>query len=153
MTVILGALVAMPGPADAMCVRFDVSIQPIVFGTYRTGLAHHDGRGSIRVTCHGETTGIGAFVLRLGAGSSGSSLQRRMRADATDSSLDYNLYLDASRRVVWGDGSQGSQSIEGSFPASRGATAREFMIYGRVPGAQRVRTGRYSDTLLVTIEF
>lgn len=140
-------------PIDAACLRIEVEIQPIDFGAYRTGPADLRGRGSIRLTCFGADAGVGGFQLRLGAGSSGRSAQRTLVAEDGSGSMDYNLYLDPARTVVWGDGSDGTRPIEGSFPSAAARMDREHMIYGQVPGNQRVTVGRYSDTLLVTVEF
>jgi spore coat protein U-like protein len=53
--------------------------------------------------------------------------------------LAYNLYLDAARAAVWGDGTQGTQAFQGvgwwfSLP-----------IYGRIPAAQDVAVGSNAD--------
>jgi spore coat protein U-like protein len=66
--------------------------------------------------------------------------------------LYYNLYIDAARTAVWGDGSGPGQIVTASFPAvSR--TAKIFNIYGRVVALQNVAAGPYRDSIAVTVTY
>jgi spore coat protein U-like protein len=64
--------------------------------------------------------------------------------------LSYNLYLDAARISVWGDGSGGT-STYGPLQPAEGSTS--IPIYGRAPGGQNASPGNYSDTVVVTLVF
>jgi spore coat protein U-like protein len=87
-------------------------------------------------TCKGLST----------AGSAGSFNPRGMvGADV----LGDNLYADAARTVVWGDGTSASATVPG-VTSTNPATAN---IYGRIFPLQSVGAGNYSDTLIVTINF
>jgi spore coat protein U-like protein len=61
--------------------------------------------------------------------------------------LNYNLFVDASRVVVWGDGSGGSSTV------ALTAAAADIPVYGRVPGGQNVPAGSYIDTIVVTVTY
>jgi spore coat protein U-like protein len=66
-----------------------------------------------------------------------------------DAVLRYNLYVDAARRRVWGDGdSGGTARITGQ---SDGRKAVSFTIYGRIPDGQSVRQGSYRDSVKVSV--
>jgi spore coat protein U-like protein len=63
--------------------------------------------------------------------------------------LDYNLYTDPNRMVVWGDGISGV-TVSGS---GTGSTV-DHPVYGRIPGGQTgAYIGSYSDTITVTLSF
>lgn len=107
-----------------------------------------DSTGSITVRCTGVGPGD-TVLVSLSRGASASFFPRLLPNARTP--LAYNLYLDAARLVVWGDGSGGStpygpvQPVDGSDLV--------LPIYGRVPAQQNVVAGSYSDTLVVTIQF
>ena len=58
--------------------------------------------------------------------------------------LDYNLYKDASRLMVWGDAGGG---------VSSSGTDVDLTVYGRIPGAQNVEAHVYADSVSVTVTF
>jgi spore coat protein U-like protein len=60
------------------------------------------------------------------------------------SQLAYNLYKDASRLLVWGDGGGG---------VSSNGTNVDLTVYGRIPGAQNVQANVYVDSVTVTVAF
>jgi spore coat protein U-like protein len=63
----------------------------------------------------------------------------------------YNIYLDASRTQVWGDGSLGSQLYYNSNPPKKKEVT--VPMYGRIPAAQDVGLGQYSDNITVVVNF
>jgi spore coat protein U-like protein len=66
------------------------------------------------------------------------------------STLDYNLYLDASRSSVWGDGTGGTTTYQATALIETNTTVT---IFGRIFGAQNAAVGTYSDSLVVTISY
>jgi spore coat protein U-like protein len=84
------------------------------------------------------------FTISLDRGA-GSYAARRMTSG--EQYLEYNLYTDASRIIVWGDGTAGSNTVT--------ATGKvvEQSIYGRVAPLQQVTAGIYVDWLVVTIVY
>jgi spore coat protein U-like protein len=103
-----------------------------------------DGTGSVIVTC---TRGTAATIgLGLGANASGS--QMRMK-DATTDYLNYALYQDSGRATVWGNSGAGLLSPV----AAPDKTPRTFTVYGRIPSAQDVPAGSYTDTVVATVNF
>lgn len=121
--------------ASAAC---NVSPQAVSFGGYDPlSPAALDGVGNVNVTCDVETS----FTVTLGTGN-GTVQDRRMTGGATQ--LAYNLYKDASRVIVWGDGAGGVSSI---------GTNVDMTVYGRIPGAQNVPANVYVDSVTVVVTF
>jgi spore coat protein U-like protein len=98
-----------------------------------------DAAGQIQYLCTSPAR------VAISAGTSGNFASRTMQSGGAI--LTYNLYTDAARTQVWGDGTGGSSAptVAGFF--------QSVPIYGRVPGRQDVGTGSYSDSLVVTFIF
>ena len=87
-------------------------------------------------------------VVQLGTGSAGSFNPRTMRRSGEP--LNYNLYLNAARTQVWGNGTSGT--------ATHSALATILFptvvpIYARLFPLQNVTVGSYSDSVVATIVF
>jgi spore coat protein U-like protein len=102
-----------------------------------------DITGQLTVTCDGPT----AFEVSASPGY--GSYQGRTMHGPSETVLRYNLYVDPARQRVWGDGdSGGTARITGQ---SDGRKAVTYTIYGRIPDGQPVRSGRYYDSVKVTV--
>jgi len=100
--------------------------------------------GEVIVTCDQPTR----FKLAFSAGIGDFRLRKMLAGDGSE--LHYNLFVDAGRRSVWGDGiSGGTQTIRGDNDDRRPSI---IPIYAVVPPRQSVLTGAYRDSLLVTVE-
>ena len=66
-------------------------------------------------------------------------------------SLTYNLYRNAARTKIWGDGTGGTAVYSRANPPNNSNV--NVTIYGRVPAGQDVSAGSYSDTVSATINF
>jgi spore coat protein U-like protein len=141
--VVATALIAFGFGARAAPSCKGLSTSPVAFGSYNpVSAAPTDSVGTISYFCPGALSP----VISISAGSAGSFSPRGMvGADV----LGYNLYADAARTVVWGDGTSGSVTVPG-VTSTNPATAN---IYGRIFPLQSVSAGSYSDTLIVTINF
>ena len=60
--------------------------------------------------------------------------------------MNYNLYTDATRTAVWGDG-------VGASNVSATGTSVDLPIYGRIPARQTVPAKGYTDAITVTIDY
>lgn len=149
----LVALLALPLPALASCARCTcaASATGVAFGRYSPLAATNaDYTGNIRVSCGG---GIGsvAYTIQLSRGVYGSGFRPR-RMGSGNNRLDYNLYTNAARTIVWGDGSGGTGVVSGLLDVSSAGASREHVVYGRVPAGQTsAAVGGYSDTIMFTI--
>jgi spore coat protein U-like protein len=135
------ALAGAPTPADA-APACSASVTMVDFGR----IDHKEGgeiTGQLTVTCDGPTS------FEVSASPGYGSYQERTMLGPRETVLRYNLYVDGARRRVWGDGeSGGTARIVGQ---SDGRKAVSYTIYGRIPDGQKLRPGRYSDAVKVTV--
>lgn len=124
-----------------------ISTSALNFGSVDTLSASPvDGSGGITVTC---TNGTGwTAAADVGIGSGASFVSRRMSQGLN--LLSYNLYTNAARTDVWGDGSGTTFTIANTGTGA----AQAVSIYGRIPAGQiSVPAGGYADTVSVTVTY
>jgi len=153
---VLAALVLAPCVAPAA--DCTASATSVGFGIYDAAIATPaDSTGSLTVSC--TYTGGGVrdvpYVVTLGSANSPSPATRWL---ATGSfRLYYNLYRDAARVEIWGDGTAGSFVVSGSVRPGPGVgnetRSNTYTVYGRVPPLQDAGVGNYADTIFVTLTF
>lgn len=140
MTRIILALSVAVAATPAAAVNCSVDAQAVAFGSYDPlGPAATDGVGNVHVVCDAGTS----FTVALDGGF-GTIDDRTMTSGAD--ALHYNLYSNASRTAVWGDGN-------GASDVSASGTTVDLPVYGRIPGLQNVPVGTYLDTIAVTVTF
>ena len=98
--------------------------------------------GNIDVTC---PSGV-RYSIALSEGG-GSHTQRVMSSGAHR--LNYNLYTEANRGVVWGDATSGTARVTGTGVG----VSVNHAVYGRIPALQNVHSGSYSDVVNVLLTF
>jgi spore coat protein U-like protein len=95
--------------------------------------------------------------LKLGVSStSGTFNPRRMKRSGGSDVLEYNIFIDATRTVIFGDGTGGTQTIRVHKPPGTPAKApwsSQVTIYARIPPGQDVPAGGYSDSLTITVDW
>lgn len=129
-----------------------VNVTALNFGSYNPlSSASADSTGSVDVECPGQTV---SFTVSVSSGS-GSFSARHMLAGGQ--SLSYNVYTDPLRSVVWGDGTDATSLLSGSYPPVSGGSAA-ITFYGRIPAKQNsVLAGSggnlYTDSLAVTVTY
>lgn len=124
-----------------------VSTSALSFGNVDPlGGSDVDASGGITVTCTNGTDWSAA--AGIGSGSGASYAARRMSAGAD--LLAYNIYTDAGRTSVWGDGTGATDTIDSTGTGA----VQNVTVYGRVPSGQTsVPPGGYSDTVAVTVTY
>lgn len=145
-----------PGVAHAILATCTVSASSTSFGNYSPfDVAPLDGIGNVQVTCRGLLGLVDLLVfydIGLSTGASGSYAARSLSSGAY--ALSYNLYTNAARTTVWGDGSGGSALVSGShLLIILVDTVRDYPVYGRILAGQNVAPGAYADTILVTVNY
>lgn len=121
-----------------------LSATSISFGTYDTfSTTPLDAAGTLTWRC----PGVGAIQATLSRGASITFTDRTMVRGAEH--LAYNVYLDAARSTVFGDGSGGTSGTV----VNGGSQPQTLSVYGRVFAQQDVSAGTYTDTLTVTFNF
>jgi len=128
---------------DRECV---ITATGVDFGVYDTlDAAPTDATGSLAIGCQ---KGGGVVIVTIDRGSSGSF--DRSMAGGPDR-LSYNLFIDVGHTLIWGDGSSGTSTLEDKIPGNSKPVTHT--VYGRVFPRQRVASGRYTDSLVVTLQF
>ncbi len=142
-SLVVGAVLLTALPALAACT---ISTTGVSFGTYNMfATSPLDSTGSVTYQC----TGNSSVSVTLNRGGAASFNPRRMLNGSQ--ALNYNLYLDASRATIWGDGTGGTQRYSNtSVPRNQNVTVT---IYGRVPASQDVSAGAYSNSITASINF
>ena len=130
--------------AQASC---SISVTSVAFGSYNVfNTSALDSSGSITYSCNNQANHIS---ISLGQGSSGTFSSRSMTKGGE--TLSYNLFMDAARTSIWGDGTSGTSVYIRSNPPNNSNVS--LPIFGRITAAQDVSAGSYSDTVLATINF
>jgi spore coat protein U-like protein len=125
-------------PCMAACTVSTTSLTFSVYDVFST--LSEDITGTITVRCSPAVP----YVLSLSTG--GGSYTSRVLENG-GFTLNYNLYTDAARVTVWGDGSAGTATLNGD------AEEATYTVYGRVPARQNVHVGEYTDTLIATVTY
>jgi spore coat protein U-like protein len=140
---IAAALAALPAPARAQTCTVR-GATGVAFGAYDPVVANaavpRDATGQIQYRCRRV-----APLVSLSRGSSGTYQPRQLRQGAR--AIGYNLYRDAARTQIWGDGTGGTFTVLGQ----RGN--RTLVIYGRIFPGQPAAAGSYADTVVATLNF
>ena len=145
-----GALATANAAAAAGC---SIAATSLLFGPYDTlSLVALDSVGTLTVSCSGSPGEAVSYRIGVSAGGSGSAAARRLRGPGSWT-LDYNLFTNGARTLVWGDGAAGSLSVGDTLSLTGGAQQRSHPVYGRIFPRQNVGPGAYTDTLVVTLEF
>lgn len=138
------AVASLSFSALAVCSLSGTSIS---FGNYDVfSTSPLDTNGSIVYRCGNADNNISISLDRGGA----TSFNPRQMRNGSQA-LNYNLYLDAARTVIWGDGTSGTQTYFIKNPPNNQDVT--VPVYGRVPTGQNVSKGTYSNTITVTINF
>ena len=137
------------GDAEAQ-LNCRITAMPLAFGVYAPGdPAPLDTSGQLQISCRGNGRD-GIFQIGISTGSSGDYAAREMRSGAFV--MLYNLFIDAARTLVWGDGTGGTATHNASMPRN-GRVDFSFPLYGRVPPRQSVGSGSYLDDVIITVSF
>lgn len=146
----LGTVAAALGLAGAPAAACTISSAGVAFGAYDPRAAGADNStGTISLACHPS---VQAPIVTLGTGQSGSFAARRLSGGSW--TLNYNLFTNAARTIIWGDGT-GSSSAQTLSGGSVSGGVRRFSrtVYGRVPAGQNVGAASYGDTVVMTVTF
>ncbi|MGD8861616.1 MAG: spore coat U domain-containing protein [Myxococcales bacterium] len=106
-----------------------------------------DSAGNVSLRCENLNPSQ-TVVIELGRGRDNRVMPRAMRRRGV--SLEYNLYLDAARTQIWGDGSRGTSTFE--WRPVNGEVV-SIPVYGRVPARQPATPGHYSDRIALIVQY
>jgi spore coat protein U-like protein len=146
LALVVAAALAWSVPARAVSCTISATV-PVAFGAYdRTSGTALDSSGSVTYQC-GIAGLLDVLTITMSTGN-GTYASRTMLNGANP--MSYNLYTNAGRTTVWGDGSSGT-AVYG--PVTLNLLAITVPVYGRIPPGQNVAVGSFSDTIVVTLNF
>jgi spore coat protein U-like protein len=106
-----------------------------------------DASSTLTVQCTNTTPYSVSLNAGVNAGGAANFTSRAMKSGSN--TLGYQLYLDAGRSSIWGDGTGTSLPVGGTGTGSN----QSLTIYGRVPSLSGAIPGTYTDTVTVTISY
>jgi len=143
---VLLVLIAWIFPGASLAGNCSINVQGVAFGSYNPfNTAASNDVGTVVASCSGR----GTLRVSLSTGQSGSYTMRYMVSATTSDQLDYNLYMNASRTRIFGDGTGGTRTVSRRY---RNQTV-DISIYGQIPALQNVASGNYLDSIVATITF
>ncbi len=149
LTALLAAGVAIPAHATCALCSCTVTAAPMSFGAFApTNNSNLDAVANIDVACTG-TTALASIEIRLNQGQNGTFASRKLRSGAD--LLGYNIYSNAARSQIWGDGSGAYASVTVSNGLGLLTWNSSTPAYGRINAAPTASPGAYSDAIVVTV--
>jgi spore coat protein U-like protein len=145
-----------PAAATATCSGLgcscSVSASNVNFGVFNplSGSAL-DGSGNIQVTCSALVAVSASYEIRLSKGGGSYSLRK---LQGPTGAINYNLYTNASRSLIWGDGTSSTFTVSDTISSLLTSANKTHTVYGRIPSGQTtVAPGTYTDSIIATIIF
>lgn len=134
---------------DGYAFKCNITATPVNFALYDVlSFTPNDSTGGITVDCSNPVGKPITVTVTLSTGSSGSFFERKMKLSTGSDTLIYNLYTNAARDRVMGDG---SGTTEAPFNVVTRPQAWAIPLFGRIPARQNVPPGIYSDVLTATV--
>ncbi len=118
------------------------------FSAYTAMSGNVDANGTLTLNCSSPPLNLPvSYSIKIGQGGSGSFNPRHLSFAGYN--LNYNLYTDLTRLLIWGDGvAPGTNKVSGLCTG-----ACSVLVYGRLFSAQSVVAGAYSDQVAITLDF
>ncbi|MCF4164230.1 spore coat U domain-containing protein [Zavarzinia compransoris] len=135
------------GPVTATVARnCYVSANDLLFATTGSLTGSIDAASSLSVQCSSQTP----YTLRANAGQGlGATVALRRMTQSSGETIDYRLYTDAGRTILWGDGTAGTSTLGGTGTGG----SQTLSFFGRVPAQATPSSGLYNDQVTVTIVY
>lgn len=119
------------------------------FGEY-SALSNKATKSHTRIKL--QCTGSGSYRLSLMPSNHANPNIRELTS--SKDRLLYNLFIDPSMTLIWGNGNGNTHTLAGAFTSAQNRTTRlSHNIFGSIYPSQDAYPGDYTDNLLVTISF
>jgi spore coat protein U-like protein len=123
----------------------NVSATNLNFGNQNDLSANRDQTSMVTIRC----TNTIPYNIGLGAGmGAGATVAVRKMTSAASNTINYSLYRNAARSLVWGE-TIGTNTLAGT---GSGANQSQT-VYGRIPVQALPNPGTYSDTIVLTVTY
>lgn len=117
--------------------------------------ANTDGTGTITVICNiglaPPNPPVNVAITISASPNSGGINPRRMKEPSSGDLLNYNVYTDSNRTIIWNNVITGGPDNVVLNNMGKNSPARSTTVYGRIFPGQDVSVGSYTDALTVTI--
>jgi spore coat protein U-like protein len=152
--ILAAAFLVLVSPEPAEALTCTATATGLAFGVYSANTAMPtDTTGTVTVTCNSLIALLVSYSIALTTGGSGSFAGRTM-AGSVAPRLGYQIYTDAARTRIWGDGTGGTVTVADSYLLSVIVpVVRPYTYYGRIPAHQIVGPGIFGDTVTVLITY
>jgi spore coat protein U-like protein len=142
--------------APTAVVGCTIETRPLSFGTYdQSAETDVDATAQVIYTCTNDLLsgpGVRGVTIRIEMTQGfGNSFDPRRMTGPGFETLDYNIYLDARYRTIWGTGVGRTQVYRDVHPPNQ--TPVVVTVYGRIFARQDVSAGAYVDSIRVGIVF
>ena len=121
-----------------------VSATDLAFGNYASSGRAVDSTNTVNVVCNSGTP----YTITLSTGNNTPTYTPRFM-EAGGQHLSYNIYTDAARTQIWGDGTGGTFRQRGTG----NGVNQQFIGYGRIPLSQSLPAGNYADLITTTVTY
>jgi spore coat protein U-like protein len=123
-----------------------VAATDIIYGTAGSLAAQLDATGNLQVACSLNTP----YTIALDGGTTtGSIAARKLSLNGAGAGIiGYQLYRDAARTLVWGNGTTGTTQ-----PGTGTGATQLVPVYARIPVQTSPAPGTYEDTVTVTLTY
>jgi len=103
----------------------------------------------LKVSCSGEDISNYKIIFSRGKG---RSISPRYMLGKSNK-LGYNLYIDAARTIIWGNGRNGSSPLYGTGPCTE-LKPCTHVVYGKLTGSNaKLNAGEYQDTVRILLQY
>lgn len=146
--ILAGAIGLLPAAARAQA-TCQVEVDPLNFDRYDSFDPQPDQvTAQIRVRC---STGPPVQHVELSTGQA-SNYHHRILSNGAGT-LDYNIYAEAARLHIVGDGTAGTVVLTSRTRTKNTNPLQTFVGYGEIPAGQFQPPGDYVDSVRVTVVF
>lgn len=123
----------------------NISATPLSFGSAQVLSGNTDATATVTPTCTNTTP----YTVSLDAGGgTGATVAARKLTGPAGATINYTLYQDAARTIVWG-ATAGTNTVAGTG----NGVAQPLSVYGRVASQTSPAPGSYTDVVNVTITY
>ena len=128
-----------------------VTTTPVSFGGYDSfSNFPTTSTGAIAVSCNNPANKPMPVTIAISSGVSGKFTPRQMKSATGVGRLNYLLFTDPARTIIWGDGTGGTSTVTSLVTKQTSLIAT---VYGMIPPRQNLSSGSYSDSLVVTVNW
>lgn len=144
-------LLTYSGMAKAACT---LSTSGVPFGIYNPSVSGaKEVAGTVTLSC---TPNSWPFIshpysIALSRGGGASYAGRRMSSGGKV--LPYQIFHDAARTQIWGDGTSSTVVESGNTSLPHSGGSQVFQMYGRILAHQVAAPGSYTDTIIATLSY